>query len=263
MRLKVYFKKPDVSYRVWKVWLRNKDAFMKTIKVNFIVPFFEPIFYLLALGFGLGFYIGEINGVSYSAFIAPALICISMMYSAFFECTYGSFVRMYYQKTFDAIVSTPLNVDEVIFGEILWGSTRSVINSSIMLLVVSIFNLVKLPDSIFIIPLAFIVGFVFSSIGMCFTAISPTIDSFNYPIFLFITPMFLFSGTFFPLSLLPKPIQILSFAFFPLTHALYISRELTTGFLEWKSILSLIWLAAVGAALTILSINLMKKRLII
>jgi lipooligosaccharide transport system permease protein len=263
MHLKVYFKKPDVSYRVWKVWLRNKDAFMKNIKVNFIVPFLEPIFYLLALGFGLGFYIGEINGVSYSAFIAPALICISMMYSAFFECTYGSFVRMYYQKTFDAIISTPLNVDEVIFGEILWGSTRSVINASIMLLVVSIFNLVKLPDSIFIIPLAFIVGFVFSSIGMCFTAVSPTIDSFNYPIFLFITPMFLFSGTFFPLSLLPTPIQILSFAFFPLTHALYISRELTTGSLEWKSILSLIWLAAVGVTLTILSINLMKKRLII
>jgi lipooligosaccharide transport system permease protein len=62
IHLKVYFKKPDVSYRVWKVWLRNKDAFMKNIKVNFIVPFLEPIFYLLALGFGLGFYIGEING---------------------------------------------------------------------------------------------------------------------------------------------------------------------------------------------------------
>jgi len=158
---------------------------MKTIKVNFPIPFLEPIFYLLALGFGLGFYIGEINCVSYPAFIAPALICISMMYSAFFECIYGSFVRMYYQKTFDAIVGTPLNVDEVIFGEILWGSTKSVINASIMLLVVSAFKLVKLPDSIFIIPLAFIVGFVFSSIAMCFTAVSPTIDSFNYPIFLF------------------------------------------------------------------------------
>jgi lipooligosaccharide transport system permease protein len=191
--LKIYFKKPDVSYRVWKVWLRNKDAFMKTIKVNFIVPFLEPIFYLLALGFGLGFYIGEVNDVSYPVFIAPALICISMMYSAFFECTYGSFVRMYYQKTFDAIISTPLNIDEVIFGEILWGSTRSVINASIMLLVVSAFKLVKLPDSIFIIPLAFIIGLAFSSLGMCFTAVSPTIDSFNYPIFLFITPMFLFS----------------------------------------------------------------------
>ncbi|MEM3607032.1 MAG: ABC transporter permease [Candidatus Bathyarchaeia archaeon] len=261
--MKNYFKIPNVSYRAWKVWLRNKDAFMKTAKANFIVPFLEPIFYLLAIGFGLGFYIGEINNVSYPVFIAPALICISIMYSAFFECTYGSFVRMYYQKTFDAIIATPLNIDEVIFGEILWGSTKSVINASIMLLVVSIFHLVKLPDSILIIPLAFIVGFTFSTIAMCFTAISPTIDSFNYPTFLFITPMVFLSGTFFPLSILPKLIQSISFVIFPLTHALYISRELTTGALELRSILSLIWLTTVGAILLILSINLMRKRLIV
>ncbi|MBS7656024.1 ABC transporter permease [Candidatus Bathyarchaeota archaeon] len=261
--MKNYFKIPNVSYRVWKVWLRNKDAFMKTAKANFIVPFLEPILYLLAFGFGLGFYIGEINGVSYPVFIAPALICISIMNSAFFECTYGSFVRMYYQKTFDAIIATPLNIDEVIFGEILWGSTKSVINASMMLLVVSIFRLVKLPDSILIIPLAFIVGFTFSTIAMCFTAISPTIDSFNYPTFLFITPMVFLSGTFFPLSILPKLIQFISFAIFPLTHALYISRELTTGALEPRSILSLIWLTTVGAILLILSINLMRKRLIV
>ncbi|MEM2897097.1 MAG: ABC transporter permease [Candidatus Bathyarchaeia archaeon] len=263
MKLQDYFRLPNVSYRVWKVWLRNKDVFMKTIKVSFIPPFLEPILYLLAIGFGLGFYIGEIDGIPYPAFIAPALICISMMNSAFFECTYASFVRMYYQKTFDAIISTPLNIDEVIFGEILWGSTKSVINVSIMLFVVSIFNLIKLPESLLIVPLSFLVGLVFSAIAMCFTAIVPTIDSFNYPTFLFITPMFFFSGTFIPLSILPQPMRLISFILFPLTHAVYISRGLATGIIASQILLSLVWLLAVGLTLTVVSINLMKKRLIV
>lgn len=236
---------------------------MKTIKVNFIPPFFEPILYLLGIGFGLGLFVREMEGVPYPVFIAPALISISMMNSAFFECTFASFVRMYYQKTFDAIISTPLNMDEVIFGEILWGSTKSIINASIILLVVSIFQLVKFPESLLIIPFSFLVGLTFSAIAMCFTAIVPRIEFFNYPTFLFITPMFLFSGTFFPLHVLPLPIQSISFTLFPLTHAVYITRSLTMGAIESQVILSLIWFICVAVILTILSINLMKRRLIV
>src|SRR5665648_490104 len=104
-----YFKIPKLSYRVWKVWHRNMDVFMKTFKVNFIPPFLEPLLYLFALGFGLGTYIEGIEGISYPRFIAPALIAISIMNSSFFECTYGSYVRMYYQKTFDGIIATPVS----------------------------------------------------------------------------------------------------------------------------------------------------------
>lgn len=263
MSLHHYFKIPDVSYRVWKVWLRNKDVFMKTIKVSFIPPFLEPILYLLGIGFGLGLFVREIDGLSYPAFIAPALICITMMNSAFFECTFATFVRMYHQKTFDAIISTPLNIDEVILGEILWGATKSLINASIILTVVATFQLVKMPSSLLIIPLAFIVGLVFSAIAMCFTAIVPTIESFNYPIFLFITPMFLFSGTFFPISALPYPVQSLSFILFPLTHAVHVSRGLATGIIELRLILSVVWLAIIGVTLIFIAINLMKRRLIV
>ena len=259
--LNSYLKIPRISYRVWKVWLRNKDVFMKTVKVSFIPPFLEPILYLLSLGFGLGLYVQEIGGVSYAAFIAPGLICASIMNGAFFECTYSSFVRMYFQRTFDAIVSTPLNLDEIIFGEILWGSTKSVMDASIILFVVSLFQLVKLPESLLLIPLAFLVGLVFSAIAMCVTAVVPTIEFFNFPVFLFITPMFLFSGTFFPLSVLPQPMQTLSFIIFPLTHAVYVARQLTTGTIQLASFLSVIWLAAVGVIFTILSINLMRKKL--
>jgi len=258
-----YFTVPKLSRRVWKVWLRNRDVFMKTYKVNFLPPFLEPLLYLFALGFGLGRYIDVIEGISYAKFIAPALISISIMNSAFFECTFGSYVRMYYQKTFDAIIATPLSIEEVITGELLWGATRSLIYATIMLPVIAAFGLIELPLSLLIIPFSFIAGFLFATIGMCFTAITSNINSLNYPAYLFITPMFLFSGTFFPLALLPMPIQYFALATLPLTHLVMITRALTLATLSGVLLLSLAWIVLVSLILFVLAVNLMKRRLIV
>lgn len=258
-----YLKFPKLSRRVWTVWKRNRDVFMKTYKVNFIPPFIEPLLYLVALGFGLGFYVGTVDGVPYATFIAPSLLAISMMNSSFFECTYGSYVRMYYQKTFDAIIATPLSLEEVIGGELLWGATKSLINTSIMLVVVIAFGLAAIGTAIFVVPLAFLAGLLFSSVAMCFTAVVPNIDSFNYPAFLLITPMFLFSGTFFPISGLPVAVQQVSFIFLPLVHVVNISRALTFGRLSASLLVDLGWIAIVCVVLFTLSVKLMKKRLIV
>ena len=258
-----YFAIPQLSKRVWMVWRRNKDVFMKTYKVNFLPPFIEPLLYLFALGFGLGHFVGTIEGISYPQYIAPALISISIMNSAFFECTYGSYVRMYYQKTFDAIIATPLSIEEVITGELLWGGTRSLIYASIMLIVISALRLIALPDSLLIIPFSFVAGFLFATIGMCFTAITPNINALSYPSFLFITPMFLFSGTFFPLSLLPEPLQYFALAALPLTHVVAIVRSLTLATPSLFLLVNLAWIVAVSFVLFVLSVNLMKKRLIV
>jgi len=251
-----------LSRLVIKVWLRNKDVFMKTFRVNFIPPFLEPLLYLFAMGFGLGTYIKDIEGMSYAKFIAPALISISIMNSSFFECSFGSYVRMYYQKTFDAIIATPLSIEEVITGEILWGATRSLINASIMLAVIAVFKLVELPSSLLIIPFSFVGGFLFACIAMCFTAISPNINTLNYPTFLFITPMFLFSGTFFPLSLMPLPIQYLAMIALPLTHVVNIVRALSSATFNMLIPVGLAWIAVVSTILFVLSLKLMKRRLI-
>ena len=258
-----YFKIPGISKNVFRVWQRNMDVFMKTFKVNFLPPFIEPLLYLFALGFGLGVYIEEIEGISYARFIAPALISISIMNSSFFECSFASYVRMYYQKTFDAMIATPLSIEEVITGEILWGATRSLINATIMVAVISVFGLLEFPSSLLIIPLAFLGGFLFASIGMCFTAISPNINTLNYPTFLFITPMFLFSGTFFPLTVLPEPIQYFALAALPLTHLVSLVRSLTLATPSGFMLLSIIWIIIVSFVLFVLSVNLMKKRLIV
>jgi len=253
---------PKLTYRDRKVWMSNWTVFMKTNKVNFFPPLLEPIFYLVALGFGLGSLVQNIQGLPYINFIAPALIAISMMNSSFFECTYGSFVRMYYQKTFDAIIATPVNIEEVIAGELVWGATRSLISSSIVLGVVAAFGLVSSPLFILIPVVAFFAGLMFAAIAMCFTAIAPNIDFFNYPAFLLITPMFLLSGTFFPLADLPGFIQIIAKAFLPLTHAVNLARGLILGNLESSLLISLVWIAAATPFFFILSINLMKRKLI-
>jgi len=150
------FRVPKLSYRVWKVWMRNKDVFMKTYKTNFLPSLLEPVLYLLALGLGLGGFVQLINGEPYINFIAPALVAVSMMFSSFYECTFASFVRMYFQKTFGAIIATPVTIEEVITGEILWGATKSLINSSIVLAVIVAFGLVPSPLFLLIPPLAFL-----------------------------------------------------------------------------------------------------------
>ena len=167
--------------------------------------------------------------LSYIVFIAPALLAITIMYNAFFENTYASFVRMYYQKTFDAMMATPLSLEDIIAGEIVWGATKSVIAAAIMLVVISFFGLVSFPvTALLVLPLSFLGGLVFGTAGMVFTGLVPSIDMFNLPIFLFITPMFLFSGTFFPSSTLPGWAQSFSFGL-PLTHLVNLCRSFCLG----------------------------------
>ena len=259
----VNLRSSKISYRIWKVWRRNLDTFMKTWKVNFIPPFLEPVLYLLALGLGVGSFITQVDGVSYARFIAPALIAIAVMNASFFECTYSSYVRMYYQKTFDAMIATPLSIEEVIAGELLWGATRGLIYATIMLPVLIIFGLIDLPISILALPISFLAGVMFACIGMCFTAITPGIDALSYPSFLFITPMFLFSGTFFPLTLLPPTLQYLALIFLPLTHVVRPIRALTLNHLDNSILISIGWVLIVTTALFYLSLRLMKKRLIV
>jgi lipooligosaccharide transport system permease protein len=254
---------PHLTGNAWTVWRRNLDVFLKTWRVNLVPPFIEPFLYLIALGFGLGGFVGYIGDVPYIDFIAPAIVAVSIMNSAFFECTYGSYVRMYYGKTFDAIIATPVSIEEVIAGELLWGATRSMIYTSLMLPVLVLFGVVDLPTSLLLIPFAFLGGLLFASIAMCFTAVTPSIDALNYPSFLFITPMLLFSGTFFPLTVLPQALQVFAYAVLPLTHVVNICRGITLTLFSSFMLVSLAWITIVTTVLFLLSVNLMKRRLVV
>jgi lipooligosaccharide transport system permease protein len=233
--------------------------------VNFLPPLLEPLFYLLAFGMGLSTLIGTISyrniEISYLAFITPAILAINMMQNSFFETTYASFVRMYYQKTFDAMMATPLSLGEVITAEIIWGATKSVFATAIMLIVLSGFGLVKYPEGLLIIPLSFLGGIAFGAVGMFFTGIVPSIDMFNLPIFLFVTPMFLFSGTFFPVENLPHWAQQLALVM-PLTHLVALTRHLCLGLVTMELLLPTIYLLIFSILFFPLAIIVMHRRLI-
>lgn len=212
------------------------------------------------MGFGLGAYVGLVNGQQYIEFIAPGIIASYAMFSASFECTYGSFVRMEYQKTFDAIIATPLNIEDITAGEIFWGATRSLMTGTVILVIAAAFQLVHSPWAILIPLVAFLEGIMFSAIAMLFTSIVPAIHSFNYYFTLFITPMFLFSGVFFPLTRFPEIVQTVSWAI-PLTPVVHLTRALFNG--EFQ--LNLIWALAIVIIFTLvffsLSLITMKRRL--
>lgn len=263
MKVAWLFRPPSVSMRTWKVWRRDAKTFMKTYKANFIPPLMEPILYLLAFGFGLGVFVTQIGGVSYVKFLAPALVAISVMTAAFFECTFSSFVRMYYQKTFDAIIATPLNIDEVILGELLWGATKSMIYGAIVLGVVTAFGLVDSLLALLVIPFSFLAGLLFAGLGMIFTALSPKIDALSYPTSLYITPMMLISGTFFPITSLPVALQQFSYALLPLIHVVDITRGLTFGIFTTDMLFNLAWILVGTVLVVVVSINMMRRRLIV
>lgn len=254
-----------ISKRFLRVWQRNLTVYRKTWKINFLPPLFEPLFYLLAFGIGLSSLVGNVRyldaEISYVVFIAPALIAITIMYNAFFENTFASFVRMYYQKTFDAMMATPLSLEEIITGEIAWGATKSVLATSIMMCVISCFGLIHYPHGLLILPVAFLGGIAFGSIAMFFTGIVPTIEVFNLPLFLFITPMFLFSGTFFPIENLPLWAQNAA-VLFPLTHLVTITRSLCLGVLEVRLVWAFSYLLLFSFMFFPLAIVKMRNRLI-
>jgi lipooligosaccharide transport system permease protein len=225
-----------------------------------VLNFFEPLFYLIALGFGLGAFVKEINGVPYIKFIAPGIIASSSMFAATFESTYGTYIRMTYQKTFDAILATPINVDDLIAGELLWGATKGTFYGLIIMAVMSIFGFIDSPFILAAIPTIFIGAIIFAEIGVITSATVPGIDSFNYFYTLFMTPMFLFSGIFFPLDTLHPIITKIAF-FTPLYHLVNISRSFASGDLysvRWD----MLWLLAVVILLTPYPFRLMKKKII-
>jgi len=248
------------SWRFIRVWQRNRDVFFRLWHAEAPGFLAEPIIILLAMGLGLGAYVGLVDGQRYIEFIVPGLIAGYAMFSANFECTYGTFFRMEYQKTFDAIIATPLNIEDVTAGEILWGATRSVLTGSVMLAVAAAFQLVHSPWALLIPIICFLEGILFSAIALFFTSVVPSIYSFNYYYSLFITPMFFFSGVFFPMSSFPEIVRTLSWAV-PLTPVVYITRAVIGGEFQPGLLGALALIVALIVLFFSMSLVTMRRRL--
>lgn len=253
---------PDVSFTgAWAYWHRNAAIFRRTYKLSAAAWFIEPVVYLVAMGFGLGAYLSRVEGVEYVDFIAPGLIALSAMYGATFETTWGAFFKMERLGVYDACTSAPLSHEDVAFGEALWATTRAAMYGLAFLVIAAPFGVVRSWWALAAVPVVVVIGAMFSVLGLAYTYAIRHIDYLSFYWTLFITPQFMFSGTFFPLDRLPGWVEAGAWLL-PLRHAVVAMRALVLQGDPAAAFGSLVWMAAVTAGLLALPLNLLRQRLV-
>ena len=254
----------DAGPLALQVFRRNLDVYLVTWRTA-CVGLVEPIFNFLAFGLGLGTLAREVTWegrtLTYTAFVAPGILGMSILFQSFFECLYGAYIRMYYQRTFDAITATPASLDDVVVGEALWGTLRGVLGAVASLLVLMAFGYEGFPGALAVPVLAAGGGLLFGSMGLCFTGIVKSIDHINYPLHLVGVPMYLFGGLFFPVDVMPGWARAVS-VFNPMTYLAAALRDALSGDLGPRVWLTLAGLLALSVPFLALAIRLMRRRLV-
>ena len=243
------------------VWLRNAAMYRRTWMWNLLPNFFEPVFYLLSLGIGVGAYITQMDGLSYVAFIAPGLVCVAAMNGASYEVTYNIYVRLTFEKAYDAMLTTPIEPDDILGGEVLWAVTRASIYGGCFFFVLALFGLTPLPSSLWVILVIPLTGLLFAAIGITFSLRIPNIDSFSFYFTLFLTPLFLFSDVFFPLKERLSPIWLWVAEALPLLHPVRLARAAFTGQLSLVVLWDLAYSLVVSCLLLIVARRGVRQRL--
>ncbi len=235
---------------------RNLRSARSTTWLIVLTGFFEPVFYLLAMGVGLGRYVGDVQTsaggtVSYAAFIAPALLAVSAMNGAVYDSTWNVFFKMHFGKLYDAMLATSLGPLDVAFGEISYALLRGVLYAGGFLTVMAAMGLTASWAALLALPAAVLVAFGFASLGMAVTSYMKTFQQMDWIQFVML-PMFLFSATFYPVTIYPEPIQWLVKAL-PLWHGVELVRGLTTGALTgalWWHVAYYVVMIALGVTFT-------------
>ncbi len=223
-----YYSIPLLSMRFLPIWRRHWLVWRKVAAPSILGHLADPVIYMLGLGYGLGSLLPEMGGMPYITFLAAGTLCYSSMNSASFEALYSGFARMHEQRTWEAILNTPVTLDDVVLSEILWAATKSLMSGVAVLLVIWLLGLTHSLLTLWMIPLALLIGLTFAAIGLIITALAPAYDFFMYYFTLVITPMMLLCGVFFPVTQLPHSMQILASGL-PLTHAVELARPLMSG----------------------------------
>jgi len=245
----------------FRVVQRNARVWRKFLFASLVGNLGQPLLFLLALGYGLSRDIPLVQGLSYTQFIAPGLVASAVMYSAAFETTYGSYTRLSSQNTFQAILMTPVTVEEVALGEVLWGAVKGCISGGITLAALPLFGVWPSLKIILLLPVLFVSGMLFSALGLIMSSMAKNYEFFNYFISLFLTPLFLFSGIFFSMDTLPGMTQTV-FRMLPLTPSVEIARYLCFGTPSTPWFLQLVYLLIWAALSSWLAAYLLRRRLI-
>ena len=255
------FALPSMSLRFVPVWRRNLLVWRKLAVPSILGNLADPLIYVLGLGYGLGSMLPQVGGVPYIAFLAAGMVCSSTMNSATVEAMYSAFSRMHVQRTWDAIMMAPLDLDDVVLAELVWAASKSVLSGAAILAVAWLLGLTQSFLSLWVLALVPVVGLAFGALALAVTAMARSYDFFMYYFTLIITPMSLLCGVFFPVDQLPPAFQAIA-AFLPLTHAVAVARPLLLGEVPGQLALHLLVLLAYAAGGFYAATVLFRRRLL-
>jgi lipooligosaccharide transport system permease protein len=233
--------------------------------VAFVTGFFEPFFYLVGVGFGVGQFIDTVTygdlQLGYASFLAPGLLAASTLNGALFDGFFSPFFRLNWQKTYDGIIATPVSISDIAVGEVLWALIRGTIYGAGFLIVMLLLGLVHSPWAVLALPAVMLSGGALSAGAMILTSITKQLSSLEKVMTLVVFPLFLFSGTFFPVALYPDYLRPIVQAT-PLYHSAALLRDLTTGQVGLPTAGHVVYLAAMFVIASTVAIRLMRRRLI-
>jgi lipooligosaccharide transport system permease protein len=254
--------------RIWRA-RRLVERNIMVYRHQWIIIFsgvFEPIFYLIGIGLGLGGFIPPLTlpdgrEVSYLTYVAPALVATAAMNGAVFETIFNIFFKLNYAKTYEGVLATPMGIAEIAIGEMMWALMRAALYAVAMFVIMLVLGLILSPWGLLIVPAALLVAAAFAAAGLAGTSYLRTVNDFDIPMGLIVMPMFLFSGTFFPIDVYPEPIQWLM-QINPLYHSISLMRGLSTGIVGWQQVWDFSFLAGLFAACMWLAMRQMERKLI-
>jgi lipooligosaccharide transport system permease protein len=244
------------------VMSRDATVFTRNWKTTTFSSIVEPTIYLLAFGFGFGALITSIGGLDYKQYIGTGIVATAVLFSSAFPGMYGTFLKYRFQRTYDAFLAAPVDVDEIVSAEVLWIGLRAGVYGNVPLLVAIGFGLDPRPTAVLVPLICLLTGCAFVAFGMTLAAMAESIDNFSYVTSGVLTPMFLTAGTFFPISSFPPAIEALA-RLNPLYHCVQLVRDVVVVGIEPLADLGhLAFLLAFGLAMWRLAIWRLRKRLI-
>ena len=252
---------PSLGRGAVAVWRRNVLAWRKLMGASLLFNFGEPLLYLVGLGYGLGMFISEMGGLPYRTFLATGLLASSSMTTASMEGLYSVYTRMVPQQTYEGMLATPLEVDDIVAGELFWCATKGLISSAAILVVAVALGAINSWSALLCLPAFILVGLCFAGPALLVTAVARSWDVFAYFVTLAITPMFIFCGVFYPTSSLPASVQNVV-NYLPLTHAVALIRPLAVGLPVTDAAVHVAVLVAYALVGFYLAVVLARRRLI-
>ncbi|MGO9957453.1 MAG: ABC transporter permease [Solirubrobacteraceae bacterium] len=208
------------------VMTRDVVLFRRYWKATTFCSIVQPVIYLLAFGLGFGSLVHNVGHVRYVEYVATGVVATAVLFSSAFPGMFNTFIRWQFQRTYDALLAAPVDVEELVTAEILWISLRSGVYGMAPLVVGVAFGLTPEPGMLLVPLIGIVTGFGFAAFGVLIAAVAKTIDNFNYVTSAVLTPMFLVAGTFFPISTLPRALRTIA-VFNPLYHCVALVRDVS------------------------------------